>query len=369
MSKPKDLSIETLRGLAILLVVAGYILSDDLVSAQGSIFTSALRFMHFCLTPIRMPLFTVISAYLYAESPVTRETFKKMMTGKSRRLMVPFIFMTALQYTFFLSIPASNHPPPDHFYMVYIYPYEQLWFIFSIFQIFVIVGFLDSREALGTFKKWVAVLAIALFLHLTFKMTRLFSVSGINYLFPFFLAGYGLRRYSKELFSKSMINYYIVVAVLSYSLFIFLYVRNITDISPMVFRVTGLFIAFSAVPLILYFRRPWQPLARIGYYAFGIYLFNKIGTALAREVCQKMNFDQTEVLFLIYLSAGVIFSVLLEKFVLRKFSFTRRLILGLSDKIRPAAPLPAYSTINTQLPKGVSHASHSQTLQKEPVEG
>src|SRR4051812_2363105 len=96
----KDQSIETLRGLAIILVVAGYIISGDLENTH-SIVASGLRYFYYMLKPVRMPLFTVISAYLYASSPATQDTIKKLFIGKSRRILIPFVVVSAIQYTYF----------------------------------------------------------------------------------------------------------------------------------------------------------------------------------------------------------------------------------------------------------------------------
>src|SRR3990167_1539045 len=96
LMKDKDQSIETLRGIAIVLVVAGYIIQADLNHIDSGI-TAFLDWMYYLLKPIRMPLFTVISAYLYAASPATRETFKKLVTGKSRRILIPFFVVSTLQ--------------------------------------------------------------------------------------------------------------------------------------------------------------------------------------------------------------------------------------------------------------------------------
>src|SRR6185503_20364991 len=99
----KEQSIETLRSLAILLVVAGYIIKDDLHPETGSAITSFLEYIYYFLKPIRMPLFTVISAYLYSASPATQESFKKLVTGKARRILIPYFVVSAMQYIFFSS--------------------------------------------------------------------------------------------------------------------------------------------------------------------------------------------------------------------------------------------------------------------------
>src|SRR5689334_19069336 len=106
--KPKDQSIETLRGIAILLVVAGYISREFILPmdlTHPSLTVSILKYIEHTLSTIRMPLFTVISGYLYAASPVTFETLKKLISGKFRRIMVPFLIFSTFQFLFFLFVP------------------------------------------------------------------------------------------------------------------------------------------------------------------------------------------------------------------------------------------------------------------------
>src|SRR6185503_16375340 len=129
----KEQSIETLRSLAILLVVAGYIIKDDLHPETGSAITSFLEYIYYFLKPIRMPLFTVISAYLYAASPATQESFKKLVTGKARRILIPYFVVSAMQYIFFSIFHMNGPHRLDEILRIYLWPFEQFWFLWAIF--------------------------------------------------------------------------------------------------------------------------------------------------------------------------------------------------------------------------------------------
>jgi hypothetical protein len=339
--KEKDQSIETLRGLAILLVVAGYIIKDDLGHNGHTLISSALKFSYYLLKPIRMPLFTVISAYLYAEKPAIRETFKRLVTGKARRIMIPFTVVSAMQYTFYHLVHVKGQHPLHEIYRVYLWPFEQFWFLYSIFCIFILVGFMDSIKALDSFKKWSLWFVFALTLNAAFEPTHLFSINGTNYLLPFFLMGYGIRRYTKELFTPRMVAIYMGIAMTAYSYYVSMYVRHLTD-NP---KIVALFISISAVPLILHFRRTVPFFAKIGYYAFGIHIFNKISSTFPRLIFEHYGIKEDGILFVTYLTSGIVFSIGLQ-LLAEQFSFTRKYVLGLKDTspslALPVNPLPIF---------------------------
>jgi hypothetical protein len=337
--KIKDQSIETLRGIAIILVVAGYIIGDDLQASHSS-FSSALHFTYYLLKPIRMPLFTVISAYLYASSPATQDSFKKLISGKTRRILIPYIVVSAMQYIFFSVFHVHGIHPLSKIYTIYIHRFEQFWFLWAIFWIFLTVGFLDSLKLLETKKKWLGWLALLTITHITLNLPVLY---GIIYLFPFFLMGYGIRRFSKELFTSIMIKMYLLIAVVAYAIYIYLYGK----MPEMLFKLIAIVISFSAVPLIFHFRQTIPLLANIGSYAFGIHIFNKISTALARMLFEHFHVSNEVFVFWAYLGCGILLSIGFQ-ILSEQFSCTKRYVLGMKEaprlSLRPIvspSPLPA----------------------------
>ena len=340
MAKEKDLSIETLRGAAIILVVAGFIVRHDITpEAYPSLAGTLLRLADAALSYIRLPLFTVISSYLYAVSVARRQTLAKLYKGKTRRILVPFLTFSTLQFLLFSFLPGSG----DHlneFFSIYLWPRHQLWFLFSVFNIFLIVGFLDACHAMETPARWKAVLAVSMVLHVLFEMTHAFSLWGVNYLMPFFLLGYGLRRFPQEFFSKPRIYWLMAIAAVSFSLKPVLYAVFDVTLEPLYYKSLGLVVASSVVPLLFYFRRPVPALAYLGYYAFGIHLFHRVTAAGMRLWLEPLGIHNALAVFFVYL-AGAIFLALVMQFVFEKTQITRTLILGMkkpSARIVPDYP-------------------------------
>jgi hypothetical protein len=291
-----------------------------------------------------MPLFTVISAYLYASSPATRESLKKLVTGKARRIMIPFLAVSTIQYLIFALLPMQNSPALENIYRVYIWPHEQLWFLYSIFEIFVIIGVLDAFNVLSTPKKWLACLAVSLVLHVFFHTTGAFSIEGVKYLMPFFLLGYGIRRFSGLLCSRKALRIYALLGLVSALGWALLYVRPILPENA--HQCVGLLVTFTAVPLLFHFRPSVPFLARIGYYAFGIHLFNRIAVSATRAVFEHLNLHNTLVQFTTYMILGIA-TAILAQLILERFAFTRRFILGLKPEVKPKKTGPTIVPIYT----------------------
>jgi fucose 4-O-acetylase-like acetyltransferase len=91
-SKKKSLEIETLRGLACLLLVLYHVigpLGGGLKIDLGSPF----RVLADSMVYVRMPLFTFISGYIYSIYKIRGNDFSAYFVGKVRRLIVPLFFV------------------------------------------------------------------------------------------------------------------------------------------------------------------------------------------------------------------------------------------------------------------------------------
>ena len=203
-SLKKDQSIETLRGLAIILMVAGHVIGN--VSEHGMRVEddSVFRHIYFSLIFLRMPLFTVISGFVYALRPLDKSMIRKFIKGKARRILLPMISVGTLQYLVRIIVPETNKTPEiSHIWSIYFFPFDQFWFLQSIFLIFLSITFLEYFKLLETPLKWFISFAVVCGMFLFMPLfTSFFSFFGYLYLFPFFILGIGLKRFSKILLSN-----------------------------------------------------------------------------------------------------------------------------------------------------------------------
>lgn len=340
MTKEKDQSIETLRGIAILLVVAGYITRVDiepLQLSQPSFVVTFFKYFEAAFSMLRMALFTVISAYLYAAGPVLLENYRKLVKGKFRRIIIPFLVFSTFQYLFFLTVPGYTYRL-DHLYRAYLWPYQQLWFLLSVFDIFLLIGLLDSLHLLDNKWKYIAWCLIAGILNVCFEMPGIFSIYGANYLFPYFLLGYGLRRYPELFFSmrtRILCAFVFLISFVIHPVYLAFH-PNHPDMPFFYARLLGCIVPFSGIPLIFYFRKTIPFLAFFGYYAFGIHLFHRVSVTLVRLIFQSFEIHNPMAIFSGYLVGGVFLALLMQAFF-EQYPLTRVCILGIKKDEKPKA--------------------------------
>lgn len=79
----KNLSVETLRGIAILLVVVGHVIGSGPDGGMKIDFPHPLRYFYVWIDYIQMPLFTAIAGWVYALKPFSASSGFGSFVGKS----------------------------------------------------------------------------------------------------------------------------------------------------------------------------------------------------------------------------------------------------------------------------------------------
>jgi peptidoglycan/LPS O-acetylase OafA/YrhL len=70
LSRQKDSAIQSLRGLAVILMVCGHVIGSTRANGMQVADRSAWRLFYLALKDLRMPIFTVISGFVYAMRPI-----------------------------------------------------------------------------------------------------------------------------------------------------------------------------------------------------------------------------------------------------------------------------------------------------------
>jgi peptidoglycan/LPS O-acetylase OafA/YrhL len=104
---------------------------------------------------------------------------------------------------------------------------------------------------------------------------------------------------------------------------------HIIEIPDKKFGLLGVFVGLTGIYAIFRYRGKNKPLANLGYYAYGIYLFHVFGTAGSRIVSKLLGVESLFLLFLIGMLFGLGFPIILEKYILLKVPVLKRLFLGL----------------------------------------
>ncbi|APE09687.1 hypothetical protein BO226_11140 [Rhodococcus sp. 2G] len=336
------MSIQALRGLAVFLMVAGHVIGTSSDRGMNVADDSIWRLFYLGLEDIRMPLFTVISGYVYAMRPIeSRDDLPQLLRGKTRRLILPLLTVGVLLFGMKLVVPDTNSKPKlSEFWRVYVYGYEHLWFLQSIFLIFLTVGVLGAAGALCTVPRWAACTAVALLLFVFVRVpdtANVFSINGAIRLLPFFLIGYGMYRFKLFSFRRWELLGALAVFAGVYSIRLAVIVN---DLEPQdaVRRALSLAVGVGGVMLLYSLRKliAYRWLAWIGGFSFGIYLLHVFGSAGARIALGKVGIDWDPAVFVVCLAVGVGAPIIFQ-LLFGRWNIVRTLLLGEKPRRRPQA--------------------------------
>lgn len=326
--KEKDQAIETLRGIAIILMVAGHIV-------RGSAFEpldgySAYRHFSFSFDYFRMPLFTVISGFVYAMRPV-REKLWAFYGGKSRRLLLPLVAVASFEFLCRRYVPGvAVSQPLNEMWRIYFFGYFHLWFIQALFVIFLVIGLLDYHGLLDRFSWWLVAFVGAVLVNIFFPRPEFFSVGAACYLIPFFILGCGLNRFSPFFAKRSVRTVSWTLVCLGVAVQQATWFEGISLDGYELKALAVLGGVFGNI-LFLQLRWVWQPLAFIGSYAYTIYLFHGFSMAIGGRVATSIaggTSHYLNMLLVLALSLGVGLPIMVE-YLLRDKNWFRVPFLGL----------------------------------------
>ncbi|MCR2745929.1 acyltransferase family protein [Limnobacter parvus] len=332
MLNDRQLKIDTLRGLACILLVAYHVIGSD-PSNGLKIADGLYRNLNDLLAYVRMPLFTFLSGIVYAYRPCRSDT-ADFLTKKARRLLIPMITVGTI-FVLLQHFTPGSEATVENWYLLHIIPVAHYWFIESLFLVFVLIAFLEKKNLLNGRKTWSLVVACSMVFYTLPIYWPYFSFAGFVYLTPFFLAGMGIQRYGL------MENPKKYLALVALFLLAGVFVLLGLGILPMYGQRTlpTLLIGVGACVTLLALGVKSTILARMGVFSYSIYLFHVFFTAFSRIVLNKVGSLPTEVIFVLSLVAGVLGPIMLEK-ILEKFDWCRVLFLGKAAKkeIRPESP-------------------------------
>ncbi|GGJ81005.1 acyltransferase family protein [Pseudomonas matsuisoli] len=311
----KDLRIETIRGLALLLMVAGHVIGDVATTGMEVADDSFLRYLYNSLVYVRMPLFTAISGYVYALRPVTRDSaLGRFYQGKLRRIVLPLVVVSTLFFVAQMVAPGANASPEwIDMFPIYVFGYAHFWFLQAIFCIFLIVSLLDKLGGLNSAPKALIAIALSVVASLGYDaFPKLFSFDRAVGLLPFFLLGLSIYRFWDQITSRAIQTTLLATLVITVGLDQ-AYLWNQTDFSSFDISVVGTALGLSAIYLLIVHRFYFKPLAWLGRYAFEIYLLHVFGTAGTRILLGKLNVNDDWIVFSACLLVGLALPVAVKR--------------------------------------------------------
>lgn len=324
----RDLSVDTLRGLACILLVTFHVIGDS--SSAGIQVADSSVFRHYTESAesLRMPLFTFLAGLVYAWRPLADyHHYAGFMAKKARRLLIPYVvFVPVLGLTQMVA-PGVNGSVEFHPVLWLFESLSPYWFLLTTFWMFAVVALADSCGLLRrpTIFGSVFLAAVTLVIFVDTSSFRALQLGQALTLFPFFLAGVGAIRF--RLIPRSLpaaLSWTTVLVIL----FVAMVFSVFGKLPPMDSRHSAVGIALGiAFPVaFLGWSLASRPIAWIGSYSSGIFLLHPFSVGFFRAVSQALGVHNDAVQFLV-LSLGGVFASILGVMLLRRIR-PGRVILG-----------------------------------------
>lgn len=184
----RNISIDTLKSLAILLVVFGHCIqygagADNFLSDTyyGDTVFKIIYSFH-------MPLFMLISGYLFAGS-IRRD--ERQLAKKFRSLVIPVFCWTVIEFCYFRLRHMTHFDLWDILNQYFQMFLHHFWFLWAVFWCCVIV-ILVRKYLKDSIWAYIAILL------LTFFVSDSYNLSLYKYVYPYFIIGYFFSGVSQD---------------------------------------------------------------------------------------------------------------------------------------------------------------------------
>ncbi len=316
----KNLSVETLRGITIILVVMGHVIGS---APNGGIkidFPHLLRYVYLWIDYIQMPLFTAIAGWVYALKPFSDlGGIDGFVRKKALRLLVPMAVVGTLYFLVQYVMPGTNNKGDlTQIWRIYIFPYTIYWYLPSLFLIFMVQWYIDSRQWMNNWVKWGVCCGVAValsmvndkgFLH---ELPNLFSFKGAIGQLPYFFVGVAACRFAEEISYRNLVKWLMGAIALTGIVMI-----QIVWFEPedSIWIRHNLYVLALIPTLFLLLAIKWHNhfFVWVGRYAYTIYLFHGFGTSGGRIILQRLNIYNEFMAFIFATIIAVFLPILVEK--------------------------------------------------------
>jgi fucose 4-O-acetylase-like acetyltransferase len=347
-SDRRNIRIDSLRGLACLLLVLYHVVGSKSTSGLQLDRSHGLVLFNEVLSYLRMPLFSVLSGYVYARRPF-RQDAGAFVAGKARRLLIPMLVVGTLFALLQASVPGSNYQVTD-WRMLHVVPVAHYWFLESLFVIFMAILALEHINALSTTPRFVAVMVVAAGMFVSEPFPVYFGLAGAAYLFPFVLFGLWCGRFASTAKDDTRLHLQLGFTVM---LIAILHSVMVNQALPDSHSLTALAMGLGGCLILLRSGIESTSLASVGCHSFAIFLFHAVASAASRIVLTKAGLTSLYVMVPVGMLAGIALPVLAALW-LKNVPLWSQWVLGESvPKRAPSTPsgataLPLLPRLATQ---------------------
>lgn len=316
----KIVSIEYIRAFAIILVVIGHFAPD--YSPEW------WKQLHSLIYSFHMPLFLIISGFVYAISK--HKSYADLLVRRSKRLLLPYfsasIIIICLKFLTDSYLSVENPVDETAFFKMFLLPEAGyfLWYIFVLFESVALVGLCRQNKICH---RWLLLLAAVLY-YLPIELTDYLCLNEFKRFFVFFMVGVIVADFD----IKKYFNNYVWIASGIIWLGLFMLEPKNSLLFP-VMAISGSIFISGICRKVVQHNNSIKWLILISSASYFIYLFHTTFEGLAKALVAKL-IDNSQDYFvpiaIVTIFAGVVIPLLIYKFVEK--DKICRFLFGISKK-------------------------------------
>ena len=322
------------KGLGIIFVVMGHFIPKGITPNYYIDIKNLIYTFH-------MPLFFLLAGLLYN---YLKYSYIELFFNKLKRLIYPFIsvaiFFFLIKYLAGLFFEMKHPMTLEHVFIILTDPRESymslLWFVYTLFLIFMVYPLIKKYISNNFIILGCFILLNLLFSHKSIVYTSSVIGDVLEYI-PFFIGGIILRENKK--FKERTINGKPVTIFIMLILFVLSYwiMPEFKEVyySKFILGIIGSFLMFNiSYSIATYHEENFlrKALLYTGISSMTIYLFHNLFLGSV-----KIGFLQLldsipigfEIIAFIAIISGIIFPMILESKIFRKYAIFRKYLLGL----------------------------------------
>lgn len=296
---PERPSIDTLRGLACLLLVAFHVVGEGPGSGLQLDHAHLASRLNDWASVLRMPLFSVLSGLVWSLRPGPPD-LAGVAVRKARRLLVPML-LVGTAFAVAQSAATDGHARALDWWRLHFVPVGHYWFLEALFWVFLAATLLQRAGLLSTPARLAGTWVAAAALQLAAPLPVALGLEGATYLLPFFLLGTAVQRRPSTLLSGRAAG---AAAGLLAAAVLALCARPDQRLAQSQ-TPAELLASVACCLLLLHLRPRLAGLAWIGRWSFGIYLFHVLFSAGVRLGLHHLGITSLPWVFGAGLLAGI----------------------------------------------------------------
>jgi peptidoglycan/LPS O-acetylase OafA/YrhL len=312
-------SLDSLRGVACILLVVFHIIGSNSSVGLGLPVGSGWSDFNMLLENLRMPLFAFLSGVVFSFRGLNKGGEAALIFGKIKRLYLPLVFV-GMPFLFVQANSGYSNAqvasPGLGYYLSILYLERfHYWFIHAIFLIFLFLAALSFIFAVNREVLLYSLFASVLVSFFVSPGIPFFSFSGFVYLLPYFLLGSVLRLYGFKLpvWFRLLLLCFLVVAVVGK----YFIQENSGGISKISFY--GYLVGFLGCAALYYSGLRSSVLSYVGRYSYTIFLFHVFFLAATRVVLDCFGIADVTTHVLIALFITILACIIVHKLCERNF--------------------------------------------------